>query len=231
MSRSDRTKAPAIDLTVARKIPDAWWTALVIDPIALRILPWLVPRQRITPNGLSLASLVLALAAGGGFLTKHYVLAGVLFELHFFVDCLDGKVARLRGTQNVRGAYLDVACDLMGTSWCLAAAGLSVFKGGHYEWLAFLPVALFLLYTWSTVQRVKAGGLSPEGRPRPGGGRRARRGLVSTPYGVEAETVALFLVPLTGTTFYVRWALVLAGVFYVLASLRNLVGTYRTLVG
>jgi phosphatidylglycerophosphate synthase len=216
------------DLSLARKIPDAWWTVLVVDPVALRLLPALVPRRRITPDGLSLASLALAALAGGAFLGHWWVVGAVLFELHFLLDCLDGKLARLRGTQNPRGGFLDLACDLVGTSWCLAAVGVAAFDG-HRPALSLLPVTLYVVYTWSTVHRSKAGALDPE-RARSGRtGWRADHGLVATPYGVEAETLVLFLLPLTGSERLLRWGLLLAGAFYVLATARNLRATFRAM--
>ena len=41
-------------------------------------------------------------------------LGGVLFLLRFFVDCMDGKVARAQGTSSTRGAALDLAADVGG---------------------------------------------------------------------------------------------------------------------
>jgi hypothetical protein len=53
--------------------------------------------------------------------------------------------------------------------------------------------------------------------------------MVATPYGVEAETLVLFLLPLTGSERLLRWGLLLVGAFYVLATARNLRATFRTM--
>ena len=222
------TQGSGIDLDRARKRPDAWWTVLVVDPVALRILPALVHRRAVTPDRLSITSLVLALCAGTAFLDQRYVLGAVLFELHFLLDCLDGKLARVRGTQSPRGGFLDVASDLVGTTYCLAAIGVSAFADEQAA-LSLLPAVLYAVYTCSTLQRGRYGGLSPEGRPRSGPGWLARRGMVATPYGVEAETLALFLLPLVGSESLLRAGLLLTAAFYVLATARNLVATYRAL--
>ena len=217
-----------IDRELALKSPDAWWTVLVIDPLALRVLPMLVPRRRITPDALSVVSFVLALAAGAGFLLGWYIAAAVVFEVAFFIDCLDGKVARLRHTQNPRGGFLDLACDLLGTGWCLAALGHSVVGDTAHPTLALLPALLYVVYTWSTLHRSRAGALAP-GRPRTGtAGWFTSRRLVTTPYGVEAETLALFLLPLTTNPTAMRVGLTMAAAFYALAALRNLRQTYRS---
>jgi phosphatidylglycerophosphate synthase len=215
----------------AAKDPDAWWTVLVVDPVALRVLPHLVDRRRVTPDGLSLASLAFALAAGVGFLNGWWVAGAVLFELHFVLDCLDGKLARVRGTQNPRGGFVDLACDLVGTSWCFATLGVASFAGTERATLALLPALGHVAYTWSTVWRSRAGGLDAD-RPRAGGrvGRfLAARRMVPLPYGVEVENVVLFVLPLLGREDLVRAALLLATGFFVVAGGRNVRATYRAL--
>lgn len=221
----------AVDLDAARKDPDAWWTVLVIDPIALRLLPPMVGRRWITPDGLSLTSLVLALAAGFAFLGESYVVGAVLFEVHFLVDCLDGKLARVRGTQNPRGGFVDLACDLVGTAWCFATLGHSAFEHTSVPTLALLAAVGHTAYTWSTVQRSKAGALAAE-RPRAGGrigAFLARHRMTPTPYGVEVEAVVLFLAPLTQREDLMRVTLLGAMGFFVLAMSRNLRASYRAL--
>ena len=219
------------DFSVARKDPDAWWTVLVVDPIALRLLPLLVDRRRITPDGLSIASMLLAGLGGLCFLNDAWLLGAVLFELHFLLDCLDGKLARVRRSQHPRGGFVDLACDLVGTSWCFAALGVASFAGHAHATLALVAACGYLAYTWSTVQRSGAGDLAAD-RPR-GGGRLgqllARHRMVPLPYGVEVENVTLFLIPLTGREDWARVALILAAGFFVVAGWRNVRASYRAL--
>lgn len=215
------------DLARAKKDPDAWWTVLVVDPLAMRVLPLLVERQRITPDGLSMTSLVVALLAGSAFLSDHLLLGAVLFELHFVIDCLDGKLARVRGLQSPRGGFVDLACDLLGTAWCFATLGHVVFAGSAHPTLALLAAVAYVTYTWSTVQRSKAGAL--EVHAAPAGGWLARHRMGRIPYGVEVESLVLFLVPLTGRDELVRPALYFATAFFAMAAARNLRATHRTL--
>jgi phosphatidylglycerophosphate synthase len=215
----------------AAKDPDAWWTVLVVDPVALRVLPHLVDRRRITPDGLSLASLVLALAAGVGFRGGWWVAGAVLFELHFVLDCLDGKLARVRGTQNPRGGFVDLACDLVGTSWCFATLGVASFAGTEHATLALLAAVTYVAYTWSTVHRSRAGGRASD-RQRAGGPIArflAARRMVPMPYGVDLENAVLFVLPLLGREDWARAALFLAAGFFVIAGGRNVRATYRVL--
>lgn len=219
--------ARTYDLQLAQKTPDAWWTVAVIDPIALRILPHLLDRRRITPDGLSLTSLALALLAGVAFLLDELVVGAVLFELHFLFDCLDGKVARVRGTQNPRGGFVDLACDLVGTAWCFAALGFVAFQDTDATSLSLVTALAYVTYTWSTVQRSRSVGLSA--KPAREGGWLARHRFGRTPYGVEVETLTLFLVPITQREDWVRVALYVGAGFFVMATFRNLRATYRSL--
>ena len=217
----------AYDYSRARKRPDAWWTVAVIDPVAVRLLPLLVPRRRVTPDGLSLTSLVLAAVAAVLFATGHVRLGAGAFELHFLVDCLDGKVARVRGTQNPRGGFVDLACDLVGTTACLAALGHWALAGSGHPTLALLTAVTYVAYTWSTVHRREGATLTA--KPARTGGWLERHGMGRLPYGVEVEAVTLFLVPLLAREEPARAALYLAAVFYVCAAGRNLRATWRAL--
>lgn len=214
-----------IDLSRAKKYPDAWWTVVAVDPLAMRVLPHLVHRPRVTPNRLSVLSLGFAVLAAAAFLADQFVLGAVLFELRFFTDCLDGKLARVRGTSSARGAYVDNICDLLGTAACFAACGYAAFEGTAYAGAALLAALLDVVYTWSTLHRSKAGALEPD-RPRGSAGQVGRR-FAPVPYGVDVEALTLFLLPLTTRHDVVRAGLWLAVCFFVVATLRNLRFTYR----
>ncbi len=90
------------------KSADAWWVVLVADPIAIRLL-WLLVRvwPGLTPNAVTLASLMAGLAAGVAFFTGHLVWGALLYQLSFILDCVDGKLARLKGQTSPLGAFWD----------------------------------------------------------------------------------------------------------------------------
>jgi hypothetical protein len=106
-------------LTVKQK--DAWWTVAVIDPIAASLLHVLCGIRWITPNRLSVASLIVALAAGSSLATGDLILGGLLFQLSFLLDCMDGKLAHSRGQLSEFGGWIDSVVD---------AARLAVCYGG-----------------------------------------------------------------------------------------------------
>lgn len=65
----------------------------------------------ITPNQVSLISFLLALLSSYLYLARLPAIAGVLVQLSSIVDGVDGELARVRGIQSRRGAFLDAVLD------------------------------------------------------------------------------------------------------------------------
>nr|WP_308210023.1 CDP-alcohol phosphatidyltransferase family protein [Actinomadura madurae] len=106
------------------KARDAWWTVLLVDPLASRLVRFTANRTRVTPNQLTVAALILGLGAGACFAVASWpwLLAGaVLYHLSFTLDCMDGKIARLKGTGSVFGAWLDYIFDRVRVLACAIA--------------------------------------------------------------------------------------------------------------
>jgi hypothetical protein len=96
------------------KPKDAWWTVLLVDPPAAPLVAFIANRTSITPNAITCASLLLGLACAGVFLLHTWmwlVVGAVLYHLSFSLDCLDGKVARLKGNGSAFGGLLDYIFD------------------------------------------------------------------------------------------------------------------------
>jgi hypothetical protein len=115
-----------------KKPKDIFWNKYVARPAAAVLL---VPLQnsRVTPNQVTFASL-LVFAAGIAVLVAlpgHLGLAlGVLvIELSYVLDCVDGQLARLRGTSSPIGAHLDFLMDELKAFLLVAAAGVRLWMG------------------------------------------------------------------------------------------------------
>jgi CDP-diacylglycerol--glycerol-3-phosphate 3-phosphatidyltransferase len=120
-------------------------------------------RTRLTPDQLTMAGLVLAVAAaitiGAG-----YLLAGfILVVLAALPDMLDGALAKAAGASSQRGAYFDSVADRVtdmllfgGVAWYFAADDRGV--------LTMLPVAVIGLSTLISYQRAKAESLGLEAK-------------------------------------------------------------------
>jgi phosphatidylglycerophosphate synthase len=122
---------------------DAWWTVLLVDPLAVRLV-WLVaPYRWITPNLLTWFATVLGVGAAVcfGLGDRGWLIAGaLLFHASFVVDCMDGKIARLRGIGTLFGAWFDFMFDRLRIVACSAALfGGQYYRTGNslYFWLAF----------------------------------------------------------------------------------------------
>jgi phosphatidylglycerophosphate synthase len=106
------TAAAVRDRTL--KFKDAWWTVLLVDPVVAPAVAFIANRTSITPNVITVGSLLLGLACAGAFLlhTWTWLLIGaLLYHLSFTLDCMDGKVARLKGNGSAIGGLLDYIFD------------------------------------------------------------------------------------------------------------------------
>jgi hypothetical protein len=143
---------------------DAWWTVVLVDPLASRLVRLVAPYRWITPNLLTLIATVLGLGAAACFAMQDrgWLVAGaVLFHLSFVVDCMDGKIARLNGTGSMFGAWFDFMFDRLRVIVCAVA-----LFGGQYErtgeqiylWLAVGVVSadLFRYLNSSQMSKIKS---------------------------------------------------------------------------
>ncbi|WP_305785155.1 CDP-alcohol phosphatidyltransferase family protein [Symbioplanes lichenis] len=195
---------------------------MAVDPVAVRLLPVLLRFRRVTPDVLTGVALLLGLGAAASTLTGHVRLGALLFEARFLVDCLDGKVARIRGTGTAFGAFFDRTADLVGVLLSYVALSVVAVRAvpGHQN-LMLLPALLcavaaaaeFLLKGAKAGAGGPAGGLGDTAWGRWCSARR----LATRPWTVEAETLALFAVPLLVPGL--AWAgLLCAAVFYLIAA-------------
>jgi phosphatidylglycerophosphate synthase len=112
------------------KVRDAWWTVLLVDPIAARLVRLVAPYRWITPNLLTGLATLLGVGSAACFLAQDrwWLVAGAaLFHVSFLVDCMDGKIARLNGTGSMFGAWFDFIFDRLRVFMCAVA-----LFGGQY---------------------------------------------------------------------------------------------------
>ncbi|MGP3922869.1 CDP-alcohol phosphatidyltransferase family protein [Streptomyces sp. 8N616] len=130
---------------------DAWWTVLLVDPVATPLVRWTAMWTRISPNQITWFALFLGLGAAACFAVGSWgwLLAGAgLYHLSFVLDCMDGKLARLTGTGSVFGAWLDYVFDRVRVLACaVALMGGQFARSGEaiYLWLALAVVFLDML--------------------------------------------------------------------------------------
>jgi len=129
-----------------RKPNDLLWNRFVARPAAAVVL---VPLQRtsITPNQVTLFTLlvfVVAAAIVGFCSTWTGLVVGVaVLEFAYVLDCVDGQLARLRGTSTPIGAHLDFLMDELKAFLLVAAVGVRLWRAdGQVRWLLEGLVAL-----------------------------------------------------------------------------------------
>ncbi|MEV0967208.1 CDP-alcohol phosphatidyltransferase family protein [Microtetraspora glauca] len=106
------------DVLAVRKPRDSWWTVFLVDPIACRLALLVANHTSITPNGLTRLSMVLGLTSAVCFAQELLIAGAVLFFVSFTVDCMDGKIARLKGNGTPFGLWLDYVGDRIRVLCC-----------------------------------------------------------------------------------------------------------------
>ena len=136
----------------SRKPHDLLWNRFVARPLAAVVV---VPleRTRVTPNQVTLATLfvfagamaILILVPGW----RALLAAVVVLELAYVLDCVDGQLARVRGSSSPVGAHLDFLMDELKAFLLVAAVGVRLWRadddavaGGGARFLLEALVAL-----------------------------------------------------------------------------------------
>jgi CDP-alcohol phosphatidyltransferase-like enzyme len=100
-------------LNNAVKGADGFFTTYFVSTYSRYIARW-AARRGLTPNQVTLISIVLGIAAAACFATGErpwMVAGGVLIYFAFVFDCVDGQVARYARKFGVLGAWLDATFD------------------------------------------------------------------------------------------------------------------------
>ncbi|HEX2021375.1 MAG TPA: CDP-alcohol phosphatidyltransferase family protein [Candidatus Thermoplasmatota archaeon] len=114
-----------------------------LSPVAARFHRW-----GVTPNALTVASFLFAVAAGVAFLFAredrlHLLLAGaVCVSINAVLDGLDGRLARLANAESRRGDYLDHVLDRYSDAAILV--GLTLSPMGSHTWGVLAIAGTFL---------------------------------------------------------------------------------------
>ncbi|MDX6429266.1 MAG: hypothetical protein QOE54_1632 [Streptosporangiaceae bacterium] len=163
---------------------DGWWTLVLIEPFALRLVRPLADRTPTTPNELTALSAMLTVAAAGGLLEGGplgLIAGAVLFHLSLIADCMDGTLARLNGTVTELGAWFGAVAGRARLMMC--GTTLLVGQYARTDERAYLLLAALVLFCCAVVQinaghaELVPGGFVRESTARPA---RAARGARST---------------------------------------------------
>ncbi|ADG87366.1 hypothetical protein TBS_26210 [Thermobispora bispora] len=133
------------DVLAKRKRRDSWWTVFLVDPLACRLTLWVANHTSLTPNALSMISLAIGLGSATAFAAGVLPLGAVLFYLSFMVDCMDGKLARLKGNGDPFGLWLDYVGDRLRVLWCALGLGFGEYARTGDVAYAFTALGVIVL--------------------------------------------------------------------------------------
>ena len=123
-----------------QKPRDILWNRFVARPLAALFLVPLA-RTRVTPNQVTLATLAVFVAgavmlAVGPPTRGSLVGAVAILELSYVLDCVDGQLARWKGTSSPVGAHLDFLMDEIKAFVLVAAVAIRLWRGSlDARWL------------------------------------------------------------------------------------------------
>jgi hypothetical protein len=157
-----------------KKPKDIPWNRWVARPLAAVLLVPLM-RSRVTPNQITLASLAVFAVAMALLITqpgqRGLIIAIVVLEFSYVLDCVDGQLARFRGTSTPVGAHLDFLMDELKAFLLVAATSARIWtERDRVEWLfeglTGLVVVASAISLTTFVRRpeyVRAGGAASKG--------------------------------------------------------------------
>ena len=127
-----------------------------------RPLARLLSHTPVTPNQVSVASLVVALAAFVGFAYGYYIAAALLVQASSIVDGVDGDLARLKHMTSAFGGFMDSVLDRSADAFIIM--GLTIWAAGDdlrtHVWITgFLALAgtFAVTYSRARIENVQPG--------------------------------------------------------------------------
>lgn len=130
---------------------DEWWSSFVTSPLAVALNWVVVDYKWLSPNLITLFSLITALVASalivlGG--TSDFVAAALLINFSHILDCMDGQMAKYRGASSRFGSFFDKVTDQIQIFFWFSAIAYAAYAQTQEVtaiFLAFAGVAFYSL--------------------------------------------------------------------------------------
>lgn len=138
------------DIKAYQKPHDSIFTSLITRHLS-RVVTFLLLKydQRVSPNQVSVYSLLLAILACLLFINDNYwfrVLGVILMQVSFVFDCCDGEIARYKNMGSKFGAWLDSAADRF--KEILMFASLTYLAYAQYQEKLVLIIGGLTIICW-----------------------------------------------------------------------------------
>lgn len=140
----------------SKKKRDNFWTEWISRPPAA-VLVWLLKGTRVTPNQVSFCAIAVAAAGCATLILWRtwlgLVVAGLVLQLAYVIDCVDGQLARLTHQTSPVGALLDFMLDEVKAFLVIASASVRLWWAGGFQdrWLLIGLAGLFAAATGITL--------------------------------------------------------------------------------
>jgi len=138
-------KERKIQLKETFKPREEWWSRVFATPIANLILFGIADWSFITPNRLTILSFILTILTVALILydlPESLFIAGIILQLAYIVDCMDGQLARYRQTTSRIGSFLDKLSDYI--KFPIILLGLTI-NAHYYYGSSTIPAILGIL--------------------------------------------------------------------------------------
>jgi phosphatidylglycerophosphate synthase len=110
---------------------EEWWSRVFATPMAHLLLTIVADWRSITPNRLTMLSFALTLLSALlilGASAKHLILAGIVLQIAYIIDCMDGQLARYRNISSKLGSLLDKWSDFVKFPFVIVALSIQASK-------------------------------------------------------------------------------------------------------
>ncbi|WAH35858.1 CDP-alcohol phosphatidyltransferase family protein [Alicyclobacillus dauci] len=148
-------------INACAKRPIDIWTNFIYYPLSIRLV-YLIRNTGITPNVLTISSLVIALIGCAFFAQGSYsdVLWGLLLvQISYVIDCGDGQLARYKQQFSLVGGWIDQVADRIkefSIYFSLAYGWTKVHGQEERVWM-YAMFALFVLYLLEYYGQIRMG--------------------------------------------------------------------------
>ena len=210
-------------------LPTDGLMAIHVNRKLSRLLTRVLIRLPITPNQITLCSLLIGLTACWFFWQGGYwygVFAALIYQASVIVDLSDGEVARLKFMQSQFGAWLDSVCDSIVYAGIFLTTALALSRQGHANvlWAGLVSATAALvclnLDSYLLMQKDTAGASNTSVRLR-----RTRSGtatFLEMLSNVDTFQIILFLFVFSGQMLWFTWGMAVGWGGYLTVSLSRL---------
>ncbi len=90
---------------------EPWFNVLFLKIITIPLTYLIVNFTKITPNIISVLSLIFGILSAYFYFSGNVLLGGIIYFISYIFDAIDGKVARIIKTGKPYGEWMDIAID------------------------------------------------------------------------------------------------------------------------